>query len=387
MPRAAAYVVTTSPERTIGFAFGEPGTEMPYSVSIPITRRTVMIEGYDSIGGPILPTMRSYRGMPLRTALLTALVDRVRRPPIDEMSRADITAARAGLIPTRPPFSWLTGRVDPTVAITTAEAPARDGHVLPLRVYRPAGAGADAPVILWFHGGGWVLGNVANYDPICADLAAGTGAVVVSVDYRMAPEHVAPTAADDCVDATLWVAAHGEQEGWDESRVAVTGDSAGGNLSAVVAQVLRDRGRSPIRAQGLIYPATDMTMSSPSITEHPNGGILTKRGMEAFRDHYCPPGTDLRDPLVSPLFGRLEGLPPALVQTADLDPIRDDGSRYAAALQAAGVQVELTNYPGVPHGFVSMPGATRQGKAQRRELIAFLRRHLTEPVRPHHQSH
>lgn len=320
--------------------------------------------------------MRSYRGLPPRTALLTLLVDRVRRPSIDEMAQDDILAARAGVLPNRPPISWLTGSVDPRVVISTGEAPARDGHPLPLRIYRPQGAGADAPVVLWFHGGGWVLGNVVNYDPICADLAIGTGAIVVSVGYRLAPEHVAPTAAHDCVDATAWVAAHGAEQGWDGTRLAVTGDSAGGNLSAVVAQVFRDRGDSPLRAQGLIYPATDMTMSSPSIEENANGGILTKKGMHAFRAHYCPEGSDLRDPLVSPLFGDLAGLPPALVQTADRDPIRDDGTRYAVALRAAGVQTTHTNYEGVPHGFGSIPGATRHGRAQRRELIDFLRDHL-----------
>ena len=320
--------------------------------------------------------MRSYRGMPPRTALLTRLVDTVRRPPIEEMTRADIVAARSGLIPAKPPWTWLTGSVSPRVAISSGSAQARDGHLIGLRIYRPEGAGTAGPVVMWFHGGGWVLGNVVNYDPICADLAEGTGAVVVSVDYRLAPDFVAPTAVHDCVDATEWVEQEGESQGWDGSRIGVTGDSAGGNLAAVVAQVLRDRGDSPIRVQGLIYPATDMTMSSPSITEHANGGILTRKGVEAFREHYCPPGTDLRDPLISPLFGQLDGLPPALVQTADLDPIRDDGIRYAAALAEAGVPTSATNFDGVPHGFVSIPGASRHGRTQREDMVDFLRRHL-----------
>ena len=159
------------------------------------------------------------------------------------------------------------------------------------------------------------------------------GCVVVSVDYRMAPEHRAPVAVDDCVDATTWVGVSGDVLRADTSRMAVAGDSAGGNLAAVVAQVLRDHGDTRLRHQALIYPATDLTMSSPSIGEHANAAGLTKRSMDAFRDHYVPAGHDLRDPLLSPLFGRLDGLPPALVQTADLDPLRDDGTRYAAAIK------------------------------------------------------
>lgn len=322
--------------------------------------------------------MRSYRGMPVRTALVTALADAFRRRSIESMTRADIVAARERLYPSWPPFTWITGSRDPRVSVSQALAPARDGHRLPLRVYRPPGSTTrrDDPVVLWFHGGGWVLGNVVNYDPICSALAAGVGAVVVSVDYRLAPEHPAPTAVHDCVDATRWVARSGGEQAWDGSRLAVSGDSAGGNLAAVVSQLLRDAGDCPVRAQALVYPATDMTMSSPSIDEHPNGGVLTRKAMDAFRDHYCPPGTDLTDPVVSPLFGRPQGLPPALIHTADLDPIRDDGLRYADALREAGVEVRVTNFPGVPHGFVSMPGCTGLAAAQRAEMVGFLRQHL-----------
>ena len=166
----------------------------------------------------------------------------------------------------------------------------------------------------------------------------------------------------------------------DTSRMAVAGDSAGGNLAAVVAQVLRDHGDHRLRHQALIYPATDLTMSSPSIDEHANAAGLTRRSMSAFRDHYVPAGHDLRDPLLSPLFGRLDGLPPALVQTADLDPLRDDGTRYAAALRDAGVPVRLTNYLRVPHGFAFTPGAAPAvGRQQRWELAAELSTALNAP--------
>lgn len=323
--------------------------------------------------------MRSYRGMSARTAAVTFLVDTVRRPSIDRMTLADIQRARAEVLPTTRPFSWLLGRVDPTVGVTFGTAPARDGYEIPLRIYRPRAIRAgdtDVPVVVWFHGGGWVLGNVVNYDPICSDIAAGVGAVVVSVDYRLAPEHRAPVAAHDSIDAARWVAAHPHALRADTSRMAVAGDSAGGNLSAVVTQAFRDDASASLRAQVLIYPGTDLTLSSPSLHQHPNGGILTKAGIHSFLGHYCPPGTDVTDPLVSPLFGDCHGLPAALVQTADLDPIRDDGSRYAARLDAAGVPTTLTNYRGVPHGFVSIPGCSRQGGRQRAEMIAFLRRWL-----------
>jgi acetyl esterase len=218
-----------------------------------------------------------------------------------------------------------------------------------------------------------VLGNVVGYDPVCSFIAAEVGCVVVSVDYRMAPEHRAPVAAEDCVDATTWVGVNGDVLRADTSRMAVAGDSAGGNLAAVVAQVLRDHGDTRLRHQALIYPATDLTMASASIREHPNAPVLTKRSMDAYRDHYVPVGHDLSDPLLSPLFGRLDGLPPALVQTADHDPIRDDGIRYAAALRDAGVPTRLTNYLKMPHGFAFMPGAAPAvGRQQRWELASEL---------------
>ena len=184
------------------------------------------------------------------------------------------------------------------------------------------------------------------------------------------------------MDATTWVAVNGDVLRADTSRMAVAGDSAGGNLAAVVAQVLRDHGDTRLRHQALIYPATDLTMASPSITEHANAPVLTARSVNAFRDHYVRPGHDLRDPLVSPLFGDLAGLPPALIQTAELDPIRDDGVRYAEALRDAGVPVRLTTYLRVPHGFASFPFATPIGRQHRLELVTELATALRRPDPP-----
>jgi len=314
-------------------------------------------------------------------ALVSFVGDRL-GPQVEELDFDGIQRARAATLPRNRVTDLVTGGVDPAVGITYGTAPARDEHEIPLRIYRPRAlrdARTDVPVVMWFHGGGWVLGNVVGYDPVCSFIAAEVGCVVVSVDYRMAPEHRAPVAAQDCVDATTWVGVNGDVLRADTSRMAVAGDSAGGNLAAVVAQVLRDHGDTRLLHQALIYPATDLTMASASIREHPNAPLLTKRSMDAFRDHYVPAGHDLRDPLLSPLFGRLDGLPPALVQTADRDPIRDDGIRYAAALRDAGVPTRLTNYLKMPHGFAFMPGAAPAvGRQQRWELASELTAALGE---------
>lgn len=326
--------------------------------------------------------MRSYRGVSPLIAGVSFAVAHL-GPPIERLDHDGIHRARARRRPTHALASRITGPVDPRVGITYGTAPARDDHEIPLRIYRPRAlrdARTDVPVVMWFHGGGWVVGNVVDYDPICTFLAAEVGAVVVSVDYRLAPEHRAPVAAHDCVDATTWVGVNGDVLKADTSRMAVAGDSAGGNLAAVVAQVLRDHGDTRLRHQALIYPATDVTMASPSLREHAHAPVLTRRSVDAFRDHYVRPGHDVRDPLVSPLFGRLDGLPPALVQTADVDPIRDDGIRYAAALREAGVPTRLTNYLRVPHGFASMPGAAPAvGRQHRWELVSELSSALHAP--------
>lgn len=317
--------------------------------------------------------------MPWRTWAFTTLVDRGLRGSIVSATPADIERSRAFVYPSGPGLDRLFGRGREPVGIAFGTAQARDGYSIPLRMYRPRGAAEhrdDLPVILYLHGGGWVWGNVVNYDALCRFVAHEVQAVVVSVDYRLAPEHPAPQAAHDAIDATLWVAGHDSALRADTTTLAVCGDSAGGNLAAVVAQDFRDRGLDCIRHQALIYPATDMTMQSPSLVEHAVAPILSRAAVDRFADHYEPRQERRADPVVSPLFGGLSGLPPALIQTADLDPIRDDGLRYAVALRAAGVQVRGTNYLGVPHGFMSFPGATTAGAQARAELVGELRAHL-----------
>ncbi|MGL5860992.1 MAG: alpha/beta hydrolase, partial [Phycicoccus sp.] len=305
-----------------------------------------------------------------------SLVDLAIGRPVERLDHDGIHRSRADRLPAGRLAARVLGRADPSVGITYGTAPARDEHSVPLRVYRPRAlrdGRTDVPVVVWFHGGGWVLGNVVDHDPLCTFLAAQVGCVVVSVDYRMAPEHRAPVPVHDCVDAATWVAASGDVLRADTTRMAVAGDSAGGNLAAVVAQAMRDAGMTNLRHQALVYPATDLTMSSPSIDEHAQAPILTKRSMLAFRSHYVPADADLTDPMLSPLHGRLDGLPPTLVQTADLDPLRDDGIRYAEALRSAGVPVRLTNYLRVPHGFATFPFATPIGHQHRWELVHELR--------------
>jgi acetyl esterase len=305
---------------------------------------------------------------------LATLTQDLRERPVEELDADGIEEAR-----TTSPGATRVGRllgcgVDRSVGITYGTAPARDDHEIPLRIYRPRTLGdsrTDVPVVMWFHGGGWVLGGVLGDDPLCTHLASRVGCVVVSVDYRLAPEHRAPTAALDCVDATTWVRASGGVLRADTTRMAVAGGSAGGNLAAVVAQVLRDHGIR-LDLQALVQPVTDLTLSSPSVSEHREAPRLTSRSMAAFRNHYAGPGGDLWDPLLSPLHGHLEDLPPALVQTADLDPLRDDGIRYAAALRDAGVPVRLTNYLGVPHGCLDLLRVSPAARQQRWELVAEL---------------
>ena len=317
--------------------------------------------------------------MPVRMAAVTALLDHWLRPPVEKLSPEQVAASRGTVYPPRPPFSWVTGPVDRSVGITYGTARARDGYEVPLRIYRPRAvrdAETDVPVVVFVHGGGFVQNNVVMYDPLCTFLAARVRAVVVSIDYRLAPEHRAPVPAHDVIDAVTAVAGLGAVLRADTTRLALVGDSAGGTLATVAAQALRDRGHSPVRHQALLYPATDLTLASPSITELADAPMLTRRSIVAFRELYCPDPQLWTDPVVSPLFGRLDGLPPTLVQTADLDPIRDDGVRYAAALRAAGVPVRHTNYLRVPHGFASMPGATPVGPQHRAELVSELRLHL-----------
>ncbi len=322
--------------------------------------------------------------MPLRTRAFTAVYDRVAgRTPVADLTHEQREQARHLAWPAVPPVSWVTGAVPRGVTVWESRLPARDGVSLPTRVYRPGGVGSGPlPVVVYLHGGGWVLGNPRGYDALCGFVADAVGAVVVSVDYRLAPEHPAPQAVLDSVDAVRWVAEHAGELGADGSRLAVCGDSAGANLSAVTSLVVRDEGGPRIAHQALLYPGTDATLSHPSVDELADAPMLTRADIVGYLGHYLArSGLDVKDPLVSPFWAAdLTGLPPALVQTGELDPLRDEGEGYAARLAAAGVPVRVTRYAGAPHGFMSIPGVVPQAAQARFELAGELRRHLADPA-------
>ena len=246
--------------------------------------------------------------------------------------------------------------IDRTLAATDRRIPAR--------VYRPPG-GEDAvlPVYVHFHGGGWVFGDLDSHDVFCRSLCRRSGVLVISVDYRLAPEHPYPAALDDAWESVLRVAANGDELGADAGRLAVGGDSAGGTLAATVCRRARDEGGPDIRFQVLVYPVTDMTLSLPSMTELAEGYNFTRDAMAWFRDLYLPDEASWRDPDASPLFAEdLGGLPPALVVSAGFDPLRDDARAYADALTAAGVAAEHVCYGGMIHGFLNMPAVLDDGR-------------------------
>jgi acetyl esterase len=230
---------------------------------------------------------------------------------------------------------------------------------IPVRVYTPYGVAGrgPVPVIVYFHGGGWVIGSLASHDGTCRNLAQASGCIVVAVDYRLAPETRYPGAVEDAVAATRWVAEHARSFGGDPARLAVAGDSAGGNLAAVVALVAKAEGGPAIGFQALVYPVTDFNFDTPSYSENAEGYLLSKASMEWFWGHYLGEDTSRGlEPHASPLRAEsLEGLPPALVITAEFDPLRDEGNAYARRLADAGVPVEHKEWPGQIHGFFGNP--------------------------------
>jgi acetyl esterase len=247
---------------------------------------------------------------------------------------------------------------------------------IPVRIYRPAVSGV-LPALMYFHGGGWVIGSLDSHDATCRELCVGAGCVVVSVDYRLAPEHPYPAAPEDCYAATRWVAQNAASLGVDPRRLAVGGDSAGGNLSAVVAQMARDKGGPAICFQLLIYPVTDADFSTPSYAQNAEGYLLTTSAMRWFWGHYVPSETQRREPYASPLRAAdLAGLPPAFVLTAEFDPLRDEGEAYAKRLQQAGVSTALSRYDGLIHGFVSMGLVAPRAQTAIDEAVAALKKAL-----------
>jgi acetyl esterase len=247
------------------------------------------------------------------------------------------------------------------------------GGVVRARVYRPEERSGPLPIVVFYHGGGFVLGSLRSHEGECKALALGANAIVVAVDYRLAPEHRFPTAVDDGVAAYLWVAENAAALGGDARRMAVAGDSAGGNIAAVVARDLRHHANKPI-FQLLVYPAVDFTRSLPSHRHFSKGFLLTKASIDWFLESYMEGSSDWTHPRASPLLdGDHAGLAPALVLTAGFDSLRDEGKAYADALSAAGVRVEHRCHEGLVHGFFSMSAGVDAAGRALEEIIASLR--------------
>ena len=304
-----------------------------------------------------------------------ALIDMINQaggPPFDA---DDYLAAREGYRKTialyEHPSPPLHSVIDETV-----EGP--DGNALAIRLYRPT-ADAELPALIFFHGGGWAVGDLDTHDHVCRYLAAHSNIVVVAVDYRLAPEHPFPAPFDDCLHVVKWAHANAEVLNIDPAKIAVGGDSAGGNLAAAVSLALRDDENLSLKFQLLIYPACDFTADHPSMRENGEGYLLTVGAMEKFTNWYLPEENFRLDYRASPqLANNHENLPPAFVITAGYDPLRDEGKRYAETLKAAAVTTQHTCYEGMVHGFLRMGAKLDVGITALDDSVNALNRHLHE---------
>jgi acetyl esterase len=283
-------------------------------------------------------------------ARVIELIVTANRPAYETLSPAE---AREAFLASR---RALQPDPEPVAHVADLAAQGQAGPI-PLRLYRGFGAddGRPQPALVYFHGGGWVIGDLESHDQVCRALANAARAIVVAVDYRLAPEHKFPAAVDDAIAATRWIAGHAQSLGIDPARLAVGGDSAGGNLAAVVALDARDRGGPPLALQLLVYPATDMGLDRPSHARHAEQLPLRRSTMHWFVRHYLRSPADEADWRASPLRApSFRGLPPALVVTAGFDPLSDEGEAFARALSDAGVPVVHQCFEGQIHGFLNM---------------------------------
>ena len=306
----------------------------------------------------------------VRLRMFTWFADVSGAVAVSRMGPEDISRARARRMSHNVVTSRVFGPMPRGVFVTDRVADTDTGPI-GMRLYRPHTARA-LPVVVNFHGGGGTLGNLDQSDWLCAHVASRVGALVVSVDYRLAPEFRYPAGREDGYAAVTWVARHAAALGARTDRLAVMGDSAGGNLAAVVCLLAREAG-PVIDAQVLLYPALDLTFTRPSVERFATGPVLTRADMEVFRTHYLGEDGDPTDPLCSPLFAPdVADLPPALVVTAAVDPLHDDGADYVARLGAAGVPVKHTDHARAVHGFLSFPGVCRASAAALDDVCAEL---------------
>ena len=288
--------------------------------------------------------------------------------PIEAMTPVEARAQMEATAQSRKAEALPVGRVEER----SIPGPASD---IRLRLYWPSAA-APLPAIVYYHGGGHVIGSLDTHDLVARNLSAGVGALVASVDYRMGPEHKFPAAVEDSFSALQWVHANAQEIGADPGRIGVHGDSAGANLAAVVALLARAAGGPRLRLQSLVYPVADLDLAGSSYEKYAQGyGLLTREAMVWFRNHYLRSPRDAEDWRASPIkAASFAGVAPAIVITAECDVLHDDGERYAAALRAAGVPVEYKEYPGMIHGFFGMmPAVDDAMNAQRAVWAAFNR--------------
>lgn len=293
-------------------------------------------------------------------------------PPVSEMTPDVAREAFKALLP-------LQGTPEPVRAVEEHRVPGPGGAV-PVRIYRPDGVSEPSAALYLIHGGGWVIMDLDSHDPLCRALANKAGCAVVAVDYRRAPEARFPSAADDCYAVLRWIAEKGTAIGIDPARVAVGGDSAGGNLAAAMTLISRRESGPRLVGQVLHCPVTNHDFGTQSYRDNADGYLLTADAMRWFWGHYLGDGQDGSDPVASPLRAEdRRGLPPALVQTAEFDPLRDEGRAYADSLQSHGVPVTYTEYSGVVHDPWIMFGAVPKGRQALDEAARFLKRRFNEP--------
>ena len=286
--------------------------------------------------------------MPL-DPIMKAFIDQMALQPAPKMYELPAPAARMMFAA----IMEMTGPKDvPIGKVANLVCPGPGGDI-PLRIYTPVAAAAETlPALLFFHGGGFVIGNIDTHDGLCRIIANEAGVRVIAVDYRLAPEHKYPAAIEDAYAALTYVEANAAQLGVDANRLAVGGDSAGGAMTAVLTQMTKEKGGPKIAFQLLFFPVTQVGDETPSLKNYAEGFVLERAGLEWFYKSYVPAGTDRRDPGISPLYGSLEGLPPAYLTVAEFDPLHDEGLEYGRKLKAAGVACEIVDYPGLVHDFI-----------------------------------
>ncbi|WP_169546278.1 alpha/beta hydrolase [Sneathiella aquimaris] len=296
------------------------------------------------------------------------IAEQIGAPPFEEMTATEAKAAYEKRA------VKLTKKDVPTGGITDLAIDGPNGAI-PIRLYTPVDASEKLPVLVYYHGGGWVVGSPDTHDALCRIISNQGPFIVLSVDYRMGPEAKFPAAIEDAYAAYQWTIASIKDHGGDPSRIAVGGDSAGGNISAVISLLARDNSIQSPTAQWLIYPATNMEMQTASHRDFADGYFLTNALMTWFQNHYLRRADDRSDWRASPLIAdSLANLPPALIQTAGFDPLKDEGKAYADRMSAEGSKAAYTDYPGMIHGFINLGGAIDTAQVAIDEGVTYLQR-------------